>query len=50
MYCNSMYYVTDPYLSRATGNKCITISTLFESHGKKYVLCVDVHVDKINNK
>jgi len=49
MYCNSMYYVTDPYLSRATGNKCITISTLFESHGKKYILCVDVRIDKINN-
>jgi len=46
IFCNSIYYVSEPYLSRATGNKCITISTIFRNNDKKFILCVDIIVDK----
>lgn len=35
-------YVTKSYISLATGNLTRTISTRFESLGRKYLLCVDV--------
>lgn len=35
-------YVTEPYISLATGNLCITISYVFNNiENKKYVLCMD---------
>ena len=35
-------YVTEPYLSLATGNICITVSKVFAgADGKKYILCID---------
>ncbi|AAK78303.1 EAL domain-containing protein (putative c-di-GMP-specific phosphodiesterase class I) [Clostridium acetobutylicum] len=35
-------YVTEPYISLATGNLCITISAVFKNlEGKEYILCVD---------
>lgn len=35
-------YVTDPYVSLATGNLCITISKIFKNKdGQKYILCID---------
>ena len=35
-------YVTEPYLSLATGNICITVSKVFSgADGKKYILCID---------
>ncbi|WP_027366132.1 EAL domain-containing protein [Desulfotruncus alcoholivorax] len=35
-------YTTEPYISLASGNLCITISTFFQSYdGKNYILCID---------
>jgi EAL domain-containing protein (putative c-di-GMP-specific phosphodiesterase class I) len=35
-------YVTEPYVSLATGNLCITISSVFKNiDGKEYILCID---------
>ena len=35
-------YITEPYVSLATGNLCITISKLFTNiDNKKYILCMD---------
>ena len=35
-------YITEPYVSLATGNLCITISKVFESiNAQKYILCLD---------
>ncbi|WP_457571887.1 EAL domain-containing protein [Desulfovulcanus sp.] len=45
IYCDNIYYISEPYLSMATGNKCITISTLFEQDNRKYVLCFDIVVN-----
>lgn len=39
-------YVTKSYISLATGNLTRTISTCFESLGRKYQLCVDVRGSK----
>lgn len=36
-------YLTEPYISLASGNLCITISHSFaDNNGEKYVLCVDI--------
>jgi EAL domain-containing protein (putative c-di-GMP-specific phosphodiesterase class I) len=36
-------YITEPYVSAASGNACVTISALFTGVGElKYVLCLDV--------
>ena len=41
-------YITDPYISLATGNLCKTVSYLFVNKDKgKYILCMDI---KIINK
>jgi EAL domain-containing protein (putative c-di-GMP-specific phosphodiesterase class I) len=38
-------YITEPYVSAASGNACVTISTLFTGvHNLRYVLCLDVRV------
>lgn len=35
-------YVSEPYISRATGNLCLTISTWFKANqGERYIVCVD---------
>lgn len=35
-------YITEPYISLATGNRCVTISKIFKySDQKKFILCVD---------
>lgn len=42
-------YVTEPYVSLATGNLCITISANFKnSLNDEYILCVDFNPDYIN--
>lgn len=38
-------YITDPYISMATGNMCITISIAFKNQDAKYVLCIDAIPD-----
>lgn len=41
-------FVTDPYLSLATGKLCTTLSTLFkDAYGHTYVLCVDIKPDPL---
>jgi len=39
------YYVSNPYISMATGRKCITVSKLFFKNNCQYVLCVDVDLE-----
>ena len=39
-------YITDPYISMASGNLCVTFSRLFKDAEKKdYVLCVDINTE-----
>ncbi|MCY6356785.1 EAL domain-containing protein [Clostridium sp. ZS2-4] len=41
-------YITEPYVSLATGNLCTTISSVFESaDNKKYILCIDFNPNHI---
>lgn len=35
-------YLSEKYLSSATGNSCKTFAKLFYKHDKKYILCLDV--------
>lgn len=35
-------FVTEPYISLASGNLCVTISSLFNLQNQKYVICLDV--------
>lgn len=40
-------FITDTYISHATGNKCRTISILFDDcKGTEYILCIDIHEPK----
>lgn len=42
-------YITDAYISLATGNLCVTISEVFKSiDGNKYILCIDFNPNDIN--
>lgn len=42
-------FVTEPYVSLATGNLCITISSVFRAqNNKEYILCVDFNPRDIN--
>lgn len=42
-------YVTDPYISLASGNLCITISEKFQGiNNKNYILCIDFNPNYIN--
>lgn len=42
-------YVTEPYISLASGNLCITISDKFEGvKNEKYILCIDFNPNYIN--
>ncbi|ADY56290.1 diguanylate cyclase/phosphodiesterase [Syntrophobotulus glycolicus DSM 8271] len=39
-------YITEPYVSLATGNLCITISKVFTNmENKKYILCMDFNTN-----
>jgi EAL domain-containing protein (putative c-di-GMP-specific phosphodiesterase class I) len=41
-------HVTDPYISLATGQLCVTLSTFFQdAYGHAYVLCVDMKPGEI---
>ena len=42
-------YLTEPYISLATGNLCITMSCVFKNvEGKKFILCVDLNPEYLN--
>ncbi|MDD3223741.1 MAG: EAL domain-containing protein [Clostridium sp.] len=42
-------YMSEPYVSMATGNLCMTISSSFKDNkGKEYILCIDFNPDYIN--
>ncbi|MDF2503943.1 MAG: sensory protein [Clostridium sp.] len=41
-------YVTEPYVSLATGNLCVTISAYFKNVDQDYILCIDFNPDYIN--
>lgn len=42
-------HVTEPYISLATGNLCITISAIFKSEdGREHILCIDFNPNDIN--
>lgn len=42
-------YVTDPYVSSASGNLCITISEKFKAADKKdYIICIDFNPSHLN--
>jgi EAL domain-containing protein (putative c-di-GMP-specific phosphodiesterase class I) len=42
-------YLTEPYISLATGNLCITMSCVFKTiEEKKFILCVDLNPDYLN--
>lgn len=41
-------YITEPYISLATGNLCVTMSSVFEDkENKKYILCIDFNPNHI---
>lgn len=38
-------YITEPYVSLATGNLCITLSRIFKNvNNEKYILCIDFEI------
>ncbi|WP_139904651.1 EAL domain-containing protein [Clostridium thermarum] len=42
-------YLTEPYISLATGNLCITMACVFKNiDDKKFILCVDLNPDYLN--
>lgn len=42
-------YVTEPYLSMASGNSCATISSIFTNEDKnRYILCLDVNTEDLD--
>jgi EAL domain-containing protein (putative c-di-GMP-specific phosphodiesterase class I) len=41
IHAGAPYYISQPYLSLANGQACVTGSILFESAGHSYILCVD---------
>jgi hypothetical protein len=44
-------YVTEPYLSMASGTSCVTLSSLFKNaNGKRYILCLEVNVDSLREE
>ncbi|HJT24932.1 MAG TPA: EAL domain-containing protein [bacterium] len=44
-------YVTEPHLSMATGNSCVTISSFFESADKgRYILCLEVNTESLSEE
>ncbi len=48
---NKTNYVTEPYLSMASGNSCVTLSSVFKNaNGKKYILCLDINTDALGRE
>lgn len=42
-------YLTEPYISLATGNVCVTLSNVFKNmEGRRFILCVDLNPDYLN--
>lgn len=41
----SKYFYTEPYISMASGNLCVTISTLFQAEKSNYIFCADIVTD-----
>lgn len=42
-------YITEPYISLATGNLCITMSCVFKNaENNKFILCADLNPDYLN--
>ncbi|WP_034631888.1 EAL domain-containing protein [Maridesulfovibrio bastinii] len=39
------WHITRPYISLASGNRCLTVSTVFHNHEQRFVLCVDIAID-----
>ena len=47
---NKTSYLTEPYLSMASGNSCVTLSSIFQNvTGRKYILCLDINTEALNN-
>jgi EAL domain-containing protein (putative c-di-GMP-specific phosphodiesterase class I) len=45
---NKTSFLTEPYLSMASGNSCVTLSSIFKNvDGKKYILCLDINTDML---
>ncbi len=45
---NKTSYVTEPYLSMASGNSCVTIASFFQdADKKKYILCLDINTEAL---
>ena len=40
---DQQWYFSDPYISRATGNICRTVSLMFEKGDSSYFLCLDIN-------
>jgi hypothetical protein len=48
---NKTSYVTEPYLSMASGNSCVTLSSLFKNADeKRYILCLDVNTESLGEE
>jgi hypothetical protein len=46
---SNRFYVSEPYVSCASGNLCTTVSTVFmDENADEYVLCLDFNSDKQN--
>jgi EAL domain-containing protein (putative c-di-GMP-specific phosphodiesterase class I) len=44
-------YVTEPYLSMASGTSCVTLSSLFKNkNGKRYVLCLEINTEALREE
>ena len=41
----SRYFYSEPYISMASGNLCVTISTFFKAENNTYILCADIVTD-----
>lgn len=42
-------YITEPYISLATGSVCRTVSTKISMGGEEYILCIDFFVENQND-
>jgi len=46
---NKTSYLTEPYLSMASGNSCVTLSSVFKNvDRKKYILCLDINTESLS--
>lgn len=48
---NKTSYLTEPYLSMASGNSCVTLSSVFKNvDRKKYILCLDINTESLGQE